>query len=328
MEFLEDPTHPATSFWNSALLKPYQDLKDRPSKKIRSQLVRLGFLIASRPNSQAELAAADENPNLPILSDILEKLHLGSLIADDIQDGSLERRGGKALHLEYGIPIALNLSNFLYFSAFDQIRKLKITAEVSQKLYSWMTETMMDGHKGQALDLSVCFDEVPLQDLPSLCEKSLQLKSGALAGLAVQMGTLIAGGNDLREHKNFGCELGVFLQMFDDLGNCDVENSDPKKLEDLRNRRLSWVVQFAVETLPQNRITDFFSAIKQMPDLAQLKIFLKETNLRRHAYQHALKKIDARMDYYHGKLNFTLCVRNEIEKLTQQLKTSYLVVGE
>ena len=38
----------------------------------------------------------------------IELLHAAFLIHDDIEDGSEKRRGRSAMHVEYGVPIALN----------------------------------------------------------------------------------------------------------------------------------------------------------------------------------------------------------------------------
>ncbi len=60
-------------------------------------------------------------------------LHLGSLIVDDIEDGSPIRRGGPALHLQIGTPLALNAGNWLYFLPGLLVSRLELpqTRELS-----------------------------------------------------------------------------------------------------------------------------------------------------------------------------------------------------
>nr|HPH70237.1 polyprenyl synthetase family protein [Kofleriaceae bacterium] len=82
------------AIWQSALLGPLLEFAARPSKAFRDRLTQLAFL------------GSDGNPaHLPAqLGAIVEAIHAGSLVVDDVQDGSLERRGGPALHQTMGMP--------------------------------------------------------------------------------------------------------------------------------------------------------------------------------------------------------------------------------
>jgi len=77
------------------LYLPADELKARPSKAIRSQLLCVGYSFVS-PGSCQELA---------ILGEAIEEVHRGSLIIDDIQDQSSLRRGGPCVHNLYGVPL-------------------------------------------------------------------------------------------------------------------------------------------------------------------------------------------------------------------------------
>src|SRR5512142_2931568 len=57
---------------------------------------------------------------------IVEGLHLGSLIIDDIEDESSTRRGGPTLHRQIGVPNALNAGNWLYFWPALLVPRLKL----------------------------------------------------------------------------------------------------------------------------------------------------------------------------------------------------------
>ena len=50
-----------------------------------------------------------------LLSVIPELCHTGALIVDDIEDGSLMRRGADCVHVRYGLDVALNAANTVYF---------------------------------------------------------------------------------------------------------------------------------------------------------------------------------------------------------------------
>lgn len=46
---------------------------------------------------------------------LIELLHCASLIIDDIEDGSIQRRGKPCSHSVYGIDYAINAANLMYF---------------------------------------------------------------------------------------------------------------------------------------------------------------------------------------------------------------------
>lgn len=49
------------------------------------------------------------------IATIIELIHNGSLIVDDIEDGSDLRRGKPCVHKIYGEDIAINAGNAIYF---------------------------------------------------------------------------------------------------------------------------------------------------------------------------------------------------------------------
>src|SRR5262245_53682692 len=110
------PTPPeprvAAQVWDRILLDPVREFLNRPSKAIRGRLAEVGYRLAS--GTDGELS--DEAKRLCLLcSNAVESIHAGSLVIDDIQDGSVLRRGAPTLHREIGVPLALNAGNWLYF---------------------------------------------------------------------------------------------------------------------------------------------------------------------------------------------------------------------
>ena len=92
------------SLWENALHRPLAEFLARPSKEFRARLVQWGYVLGGGVGiAPVELALS------------VEALHAGSLVVDDIQDGSQERRGAPALHLQHGVARALNAGNWLYF---------------------------------------------------------------------------------------------------------------------------------------------------------------------------------------------------------------------
>jgi geranylgeranyl pyrophosphate synthase len=226
--------------WEEALLGPVNDMLSRPGKAIRARLVDAGYALV-RPGHKPPAAAAA----------LVEILHAGSLIVDDIEDDSKMRRGAKTLHRVHGIPKALNAGNWMYFLAVRQIEELDLSSDATLALYRLVNRTLLDCHRGQALDLSLRVGEVLQSEVPTLVAETSLLKTGALAALACALGVLVAGGTDnhVVAMDRFGRELGLALQQLDDLGNLAAKGPAAKRHEDLRNGRLTWPWAWAAELL-------------------------------------------------------------------------------
>lgn len=226
--------------WEEALLAPVNDILNRPSKAIRARLVDAGFAMV-RPAERAPDAAIA----------LVEILHAGSLIVDDIEDDAKVRRGSKAIHRAHGMAKALNAGNWMYFLAMRQIDHLALPAEASLALHRRVNQTLLDCHRGQALDLSMRVGDMTQAEVPTLVAETSLLKTGALTGLGCALGTLVAGGNDeqVAAMHLFGMNLGLALQQLDDLGNLCGKSAAAKRYEDLRNGRLTWPWAWAAELL-------------------------------------------------------------------------------
>ncbi len=241
------PTHHATvtgrvrdGRWEDALLGPVNDMLGRPGKAIRARLVDAAFGLV-RPGQRAPAAAAA----------LVEILHAGSLIVDDIEDDSKTRRGGKTLHRVHGTPKALNAGNWMYFLAVHQIEALDLSPPTRLALYRKVNRTLLDCHRGQALDLGMRIGDVTQAEVPTLVAETSLLKTGALTALACAVGALVAGGTDeqVATLERFGRELGLALQQLDDLGNLTAKGAASKRHEDLRHGRLTWPWAWAAELL-------------------------------------------------------------------------------
>jgi geranylgeranyl pyrophosphate synthase len=226
--------------WEDVLLSPVSDILGRPGKGIRGQLVDAGFVLV-RPGERAPDAAVA----------LVEILHAGSLVIDDIEDDSKTRRGGKAIHRVHGTAKALNAGNFMYFFALQQIEELSLAPASELRLHRMLTRTLLDCHRGQALDLGLRLGEVPQSEVPTVVAETSLLKTAALTALATGLGALVAGGTDeqVAALTAFGREWGLARQQLDDLGNLSGGGPPGRRYEDLRNGRLTWPWAWAAELL-------------------------------------------------------------------------------
>jgi len=226
--------------WEDVLLSPVNDILGRPGKAIRAELVDAGFAVV-RPCEPAPDAAVA----------LVEILHAGSLVIDDIEDDSKTRRGGRAIHRVHGTAKAINAGNFMYFLALQQIEELALEPARELRLHRMVTRTLLDCHRGQALDLGLRLGEVPQAEVPTVVAETSLLKTAALTELATGLGVLAAGGSDVQvaAMAGFGREVGLALQQLDDLGNLTGKGPPARRYEDLRNGRLTWPWAWAAEVL-------------------------------------------------------------------------------
>lgn len=228
--------------WRQALYGPLRDFLGRPGKEFRARLVRAAWALGGRSDAPP--------PELPL---IVELLHAGSLVVDDIEDSSAYRRGEPALHVTHGVPLALNAGNWLYFWPLSLIERLDVPPETRLRLYRTVNQTLLRCHSGQALDLSARVDTLAQRDVPGVVETTTSLKTGALMQLAATLGATAAGARD--EHRRaisrFGLRLGTGLQMLDDLGGLVSERRCHKGHEDLLLGRPTWPWAWAAQDLDE-----------------------------------------------------------------------------
>jgi geranylgeranyl pyrophosphate synthase len=218
--------------WQAALYRPLLDFTAHPGKELRARVTRSCYALAG---GRGEVPAL-----LPLLPELL---HAGSLIVDDIEDDSAERRGRPTVHRSHGVPLALNAGNFLYFVPLALIERLPVSELTQLKMHRLISTTLLDCHRGQALDLHVKVGSVGPRELPAIVEKITALKTGRLLGMAAALGALAAEAPAPRvaELQRFGEALGRGLQMLDDLGGMTHPDRAAKGLEDLRLQRATWV---------------------------------------------------------------------------------------
>ena len=218
--------------WERALYAPLREIAVRPGKEFRGQLTHVAW----------ELAGGTGRLKLEIPA-IVEAYHLGSLIVDDIEDGSELRRGAPALHEMVGVPLALNAGNWLYFWPGVLLARAGFDAEVELALRTAIDRAVLRCHYGQALDLSVRVTELHHDEIDAVVYATTRLKTGSLMELAAELGALAARAPAERTQvlANLGRDIGVALQMLDDLGGITVARRAHKGREDLLAARPSWV---------------------------------------------------------------------------------------
>ncbi|MBE7448296.1 MAG: polyprenyl synthetase family protein [Kofleriaceae bacterium] len=218
------------ALWERALGGPLLDFARRPGKELRARLAELAWLLAG-----------GRGPVPPPVPLVVEGLHAGSLIVDDVQDDARERRGAPALHVVAGVPVAINSGNWLYFWALAQLDQLDAAPVARARMHQAAVATLLACHQGQALDLTVRAHELDPARAPAVVAAITRGKTAALMGLGPRLAALTAGADDERAAllARLGEDLGTGLQMLDDLGGLGRARR-AKGLEDLRGGRATW----------------------------------------------------------------------------------------
>jgi geranylgeranyl pyrophosphate synthase len=219
-------------FWERALLGPLRELSLRPGREFRGRLTHVAW----------ELAGGSGSPKLELAA-IVEAYLLGSLIIDDIEDGSELRRGAPTLHRLVGLPLALNAGNWLYFWPGVLLARAGFDPNVELALRKAIDRAVLHCHYGQALDLSVRVTELNQHEVAGVVYATTRLKTGSLMELAAELGAIGAGASNERTRvlAKLGRDIGVALQMLDDLSGIAVQKRAHKGREDLLAARPSWV---------------------------------------------------------------------------------------
>ncbi|GHV73508.1 polyprenyl synthetase [Spirochaetia bacterium] len=173
---------------------------------------------------------------------LVELPHNASLIHDDIEDNSDERRGKPAAHILYGTDTAINAGSFLYFLPLTCIEAWDAPPELKNGVYRLWGEHMRRLHLGQAMDISWHRDHA---SLPGLAEYDLmcRLKTGCLARFAAILGVYgaaAAGGIQTGEIETWAGtlgdaaeKLGVGFQILDDVKNLTTGIPGKKRGDDI-----------------------------------------------------------------------------------------------
>ena len=218
--------------WSRALYAPVREFLGRPGKQFRGEVLNLFYELGTRKDAPPEeLAVA------------VEALHAGSLVIDDIEDGSSERRGAPSLHRLCGTPVAINAGNWLYFWPFRLLEQSPLSDEAKSKAHRLTTQVLLECHYGQALDLSVRMNELGQAEVPQFVRALTRLKTGSLVGLSAGLGALAGDASDEvgALAVQAGRELGIGLQMLNDLVALGDDEGFAKGYEDLRSDRPTWV---------------------------------------------------------------------------------------
>ncbi len=244
------------------LTEPAQQFLDRTGKRIRKSVVELVYTMAG---------GSGQLP--PCLGEAIEWLHAGSLVIDDIQDESPMRRGQPSLHMQIGVPLALNAGNWMYFQAIEKLFDGSLHRKIQNRLVHQLVRTALRCHRGQSLDLGTRVDRIEPSSIERVVSEISRLKTGSLVSMAATFGAVSAGANQpVRVAlSRFGMQIGIALQMRNDLEELrSMTNASNEfqtiRMEDLRNARITWPWAWAYSVCSPG---EFEALVAQLPESGQ-----------------------------------------------------------
>jgi geranylgeranyl diphosphate synthase type II len=157
----------------------------------------------------------------------VECFHKASLIHDDIEDGDEARYGEKTLHMEYGLPVALNCGDLLIGEGY----RLIAASDASGEIIAAMLRIASGGHRtlclGQGTEL--CWIRMPHPMSPAEVLHVFRQKTAPAFEVALKMGAALAGADEelLGVLSTYSDALGIAYQIRDDLEDLNMRHMRP-----------------------------------------------------------------------------------------------------
>jgi geranylgeranyl diphosphate synthase type II len=200
------------------LYEPARDYPLRGGKRFRPALLLLCNALAGGDPRQAVPSAV-----------ALELFQNFALVHDDIEDGSLVRRGKPALHRLHGIPLATNAGDLLFGLVYEALLDNAETVGPARALEVMreFAEVFRRTFEGQALDIGW----IRSNHIPERAEflTMIRLKTGWYSGRGpCRIGAGLAGAarEVLEALDDYGEQIGVGFQVRDDLLNLTEDSAD------------------------------------------------------------------------------------------------------
>lgn len=217
---------------------------------------------------------------------LAELIHSGALIVDDIEDNSELRRGQPALHLKYGLDVALNAGNLLYFlPTVELFHHEHLDDKQKLKIHEIMMDTCLKGHFGQTLDIywsnNMSSDNLSVWMKDEIEEKILQMYDYKTAAGPKGLVRVAAVLNDVSSEMEkvavaFSRSFAVAFQIIDDVHNFSESPRWTKvRGEDIANGKLTFVIAKAIQLLDE-KSSDRLIKILSDEKLRKQKAFLIE----------------------------------------------------
>ena len=174
-----------------SLSEPVWDFLNRGGKRIRPAL----FLLFTEA-LHGDIEKVKDFVAIP------ELIHNGTLICDDVEDLGELRRGKPCTHKIFGVDVAINTGNFLYFIPLIVIKTNsdKFSSETLKRVYDIYAQEMINVSVGQAMD--IWWHKGNSENITE--EQYMQMciyKTGTLMRMAAKLAVVLSGGSEEQIEK-------------------------------------------------------------------------------------------------------------------------------
>jgi len=281
-----------------------------PGKRLRPLFLILTYAaLGGKPEEAFQAASA------------LEVFHNFTLIHDDIQDQGETRHGHPALWTEVGVPLAINIGDYLAALSQNLMGNLPIalSIEAQKNALNEFQLASLGVIQGQQLDIQYeKVDQISVEEYLAM----IRLKTARLFSAAFAIGAKLQDCDEefAERLKQIGCDLGLGFQIQDDyLGIWGESDETGKSIStDLQTRKKTFPAMTGL-----TNSTSFQQLWKQdnQPDgrhLLEMKAFLERAAIREDTINLA------RVYYLEAQtsLNQLLPVENEYAQALMSLVTS------
>jgi geranylgeranyl diphosphate synthase type I len=218
----------------------------------------------------------------------VEMGHNFSLVHDDIQDGSPERRHRPALWAITGVPQAINTGDTLFTLSRLALHRLESHGFTPRKVLDLMRlydETCLALCEGQYLDIAASERSAPMSVEGYL--DMIGRKTAALIAGSVKAGAMLATDDErvIEAFRSFGWALGMAFQINDDLlGIWGDQHTTGKLASDLeahkRTLPLIHAMEHATEADRQRLLTITRSASLPARQAAEARAIMERSGSR------------------------------------------------
>lgn len=221
---------------------PVRDFVLRGGKRLRPKLFLTTLkLFGIKYKKYSDIAA------------LIELVHNGTLVLDDIEDDGELRRGKPTVHKKYGLDTATNVGMSLHVLPLRMLLVNHKELTDTQRLRMWeiYSEEVTNVSFGQALD--IYWHKNQTNDIRvSRYLEMVRLKTGSLMRMSTRMACVIAGKDKKTEKvfQVFAEDLGIAFQVIDDVLDLSPDNKKFGKAygNDITEGKVSLPVIFALQS--------------------------------------------------------------------------------
>lgn len=235
------------------------------------------FLTLCAWQAMQEEDGSIPDDNLKRLAIAVECFHKASLVHDDIEDDDDTRYGEETLHVSHGIPVALNVGDYLLGEGYRLITECDVEPSVAMAL----TKVAVAGHRtlclGQGAELAWTRAPRPLSSLDVL--EIFRQKTSPAFEVALLLGATYGGADaeTLQLISAFSESLGIAYQIRDDLNDL-LGEEDPDDLGAMRPSLPLAVLAERVKANPAHRqlVDKVWSRVATTEELAEVRQLLEQ----------------------------------------------------